>query len=52
MVFIVGDCIYIVVLIAALKVFGAIPQPTSTSCLNPMEMGDRGSGPWDTYLTI
>ena len=45
MVFVVGDCIYIVVLIAALKVFGAIPQPTFNSCLNPMEMGDLGFEP-------
>ena len=33
----------------ALKVFDTIPQPASTSCLNPMEMGDRGFEPWDTY---
>ena len=31
------------------KVFDIIPQPASSPCVRPMEIGDRGSKPWDTY---
>ena len=34
---------------SAYKVFDGLPQQVFTSCLGQVEIGDRGSGPWDTY---